>query len=138
MLRRKKTTDVKKIAVGASVAAAAGYVVGILTAPKSGKQTRKGINHAARKNIRKAEKEYNKLHKELDGLVADVKIKSAQVGEKTSKELNDLADKAKSAKEKAGVVIGAIKKGEAEDKELNKAVTEASKALANLKKYLKK
>jgi gas vesicle protein len=137
MLRKNKP-DVKGIAIGATVAAAAGYVVGILTAPKSGKQTRKGISRTAKKSIKKAEKEYNKLHKELDGLVADVKVKSAQVSDKTSKELTELADKAKAAKEKAGSVIGAIKSGEAEDKELNKAVSEANKALANLKKYLKK
>jgi gas vesicle protein len=36
----KHSSPVKKIAIGASIAALAGYVTGVLTAPKSGKQTR--------------------------------------------------------------------------------------------------
>ncbi|MCA1806602.1 MAG: YtxH domain-containing protein, partial [Actinobacteria bacterium] len=36
-----------KFAIGAVFAAAAGYVTGILTAPKSGKETRKDIHDTA-------------------------------------------------------------------------------------------
>jgi len=138
MLHRKKSSDVKRIAIGAGVAAAAGYVVGVLTAPKSGKQTRLDISRTAQKSVQRAEKEYTKLHRELDELVADVKAKSSDVGAKTSQELNELVDKAKQAKDKAGALIGAIKNGEAEDKELNQAITDASKAIDNVRKYLKK
>lgn len=138
MLRKKKSSQAKSIAIGASVAAVAGYVAGILTAPKSGKQTRKAIERTAKKRAKQANKELQKLHKEFDGLVADVKDKSATVSDKTSKELTELVDKAKVAKDKAATVISAIKKGEAEDKELNTAITEANKAIDNVRKYLKK
>ena len=138
MLRKKKSSAVKSVAIGASIAAVAGYVAGILTAPKSGKQTRKDISRAAKKNIKRGEKEYQKLHKEVEAIVADVKAKSSKATDKTTKELNDLVTKAKDTKTKVADVINAVKNGEAEDKELKKAVTEATKALENVKKYLKK
>ncbi|CAN5334788.1 hypothetical protein BH09PAT4_BH09PAT4_07130 [soil metagenome] len=138
MLGKKKSSPVKSIAIGASLAAAAGYVAGILTAPKSGKQTRKAIERTAKKRAKQADKELQKLHSEFDGLVADVKAKSASVSDKTSKELTELVDKAKAAKDKAASVISAITKGEAEDKELNSAIAEANKAIDNVRKYLKK
>jgi gas vesicle protein len=42
MLRRRQNTG-KKMALSALIAGAAGYVGGILTAPKSGRETRKQL-----------------------------------------------------------------------------------------------
>ncbi len=138
MLRKKKSSVVKDVAIGASLAAVAGYVAGILTAPKSGKQTRKAIERGAKKQVKHAEKELAKLHNEFDSLVTDVKAKSAKATDKASKELTSLVEKAKTAKEKAATIVVSVKKGEAEDKELNKAIVEANKAIDNVRKYLKK
>ena len=53
-------------------------------------------------------------------------------------ELNDLTNKANDSREKVREVLSAIHEGEAEDKDLAKAVKQANSALDNLKKYLKK
>ena len=55
----------KKIAIGTIVAGAVGYVAGILTAPKSGKETRKDIGDAAVKAKNEAERKLKKMHSEL-------------------------------------------------------------------------
>lgn len=138
MRKKDKTEQMKKIAIGATVAAAAGYVAGLLTAPQSGKETRADISRTAKKSVKMAEKEYKKLHKELDGLVKDVKSKSADLSAKASKELNELTEMAKVAKDKAGEMISAVKNGEADDKDLKKAISDANKAIDNVRKYLKK
>jgi gas vesicle protein len=138
MFTSRNKTDPKKLAVGAAVAAAVGYVVGILTAPKSGKATRRELKQNAKKGIDEAEKEVQKLHAELDGLVADMAKKRDELGDKTSSELNELIEKAKLAKTKASEMLKAIKTGDAEDAELQKAVAEANKAIDHVRKYLKK
>ena len=53
---------VKKFAIGTVIAAAAGYVAGLLTAPKSGKETREDIKNTAVKTYKVAEKELKELH----------------------------------------------------------------------------
>ncbi len=44
-----KKDNGKKIAIGTAIGLAAGYVTGILTAPKSGKETRQDIKKIAPK-----------------------------------------------------------------------------------------
>jgi gas vesicle protein len=138
MKNRKSENTVKKIAIGAAIAAAAGYITGLLTAPKSGKETREDIKNTAVKGKTEAEKELKKLHTELSDLLGDVKEKGSDLSDKTSKELKDLADKAAAAKEKTREVLSALHEGDAEDKELKKALTEANKAIEHLRTYLKK
>jgi len=52
----------KRLALGTVFAAAVGYLTGILTAPKSGKETRKDIKDAAEHGMAEAEKQLKKLH----------------------------------------------------------------------------
>lgn len=138
MKNRKSENTVKKIAIGAAIAAAAGYLTGLLTAPKSGKETRDDIKNTAVKGKNEAEKELKKLHTELNDLLGDVKEKGSDLSGKTAKELKDLADKASAAKEKTREVLSALHEGDAEDKDLKRALTEANKAIENLRKYIKK
>lgn len=128
----------KKFAVGTAVAALAGYVAGLLTAPKSGKETRQDIKDTANKSVTDAEKELKRLHTELNGLLDESKQKSKDLSGKASKELNAIVDKAKDSKEKARTVLSAIHEGDAEDKDLQKAITEASRAVKHIRTYLKK
>ena len=128
----------KKVAIGTAVAAVAGYVAGILTAPKSGKATRGDIKDAANKGMAEAEKQLKKLHDELEGLMTQAKDKAGDLSDKTRKELNDLLDKAKDSKEKAHGVFSALRKGSAEDKDLKKAIADATKAIEHLRNYLSK
>lgn len=128
----------KKLAIGTAVAAAAGYVAGILTAPKSGKETRTDIKVAAEKGVSEAEKQLKKLHSELDSLVGQVKSKGSDLSDKAKKDLDLLVDKAKESKDKARELLSAVHNGDTEDKDLKKAIGDATKAIEHLRDYLAK
>lgn len=128
----------KKFAIGAVLAAAAGYVAGILTAPKSGKETRKDIKNAAEHGLAEAEKQLKKLHTELNQLIDQGRAKADQLKGKAQEELKVVIDNAKAMKEKTRVLLSAIHEGDADDKDLKNALSEANKAVEHLKSYLKK
>jgi gas vesicle protein len=130
--------NLKRLAIGSTIAAAAGYVAGVLTAPKSGKQTRGDIKDAADRGMAEAEKDLKKLHTELDKIIKEAKTGGDKLGVKAKKELGELVDRAKDTKEKAREMLSALHEGDAEDKDLKKAVKDANEAVAHLKKYLKK
>lgn len=134
----RQREKLKKLAVGGAVAAAAGYVAGILTAPKSGKETRQDIKEAADKGWSEAEKDLKKLHTELDRVIKDSKKASDKVSDKAKKELDGLVEKAQDTKEKARQVLSAVHEGDAEDKDLKKAIKDANEAIEHLRDYLKK
>lgn len=123
----------KKWALGAIFAGVGGYVAGILTAPKSGKETCQDIKDEATKLKAEAEKSLKKLHTELDKLIAEAKAKTGDA--------KDVAHKAvvaaENAKLKIREILSSIHAGEAEDKDLDAAIKDANKALDNLKKYVK-
>lgn len=129
--RAQKRQALKRLAIGSTVAAVAGYVAGILTAPKSGKETRADIKKTAEKDLKN-------LHTDLDKVINEAKSASKDASAKAQKELKELIVKAKDAKEKAREVLSAIHEGEAEDQDLNKAVKQANTSLKNLRNYLKK
>jgi len=136
--KRQRQKNLRRLAVGSGLAAVAGYFAGILTAPKSGKETRKDIKVAAERSRIQAEKELKSLHTELDKVIKDAKANGGKLGIKAQKELNELVDKAKDTKEKTREVISAIHEGDAEDQDLKRAVRNANLAIKNLRKYLKK
>ncbi len=129
----------KKWALAAVVAGAAGYVAGILTAPKSGKETRKDIKDAAVKAKSEAERVLKELHSDLDALIVKGKARAKTLGATAQKELLKLLDNANSAKEKARTILSALHEGDAaDDKDLQGAINDAKSSIDNLKKYLKK
>ena len=56
----------RKLAIGALIAGAAGYIAGLLTAPKSGEETREDIVDKAGDLKDQAAEELKKAHDELD------------------------------------------------------------------------
>lgn len=128
----------RKVAVGAVIAAAAGYVAGILTAPKSGKETRKDIQTATLKAKSEAEKKLKELHSELGDLIDQGKSKAKDVQTTAKVELADALTKAQHVKDKAKNVLSAVHEGDAADTDLKKAVHDAKTAVEHLKTYLKK
>jgi gas vesicle protein len=125
-----------KWALGALVAAAAGYVGGILTAPKSGKETRQDIKDSAAKAKAEAEKKLKQAQKELMDLMDKVKAHKSSATSRAKTELDELVKKAQGAKDKASEMLSAAHEGEANDKDLQKAIDEAKKASEHLKKFL--
>jgi gas vesicle protein len=128
----------KKFAISAVVAAAAGYIAGILTAPKSGKETRADIKTAAEQGVAEAEKQLKKLHTELNTVISEAKVKSVELKGKAQEEINKATDAAQTVKEKARELLSAVHEGDADDKDLKKAIAEANKAIEHLKTYIKK
>lgn len=125
-----------KFAIAALLAGAAGYVAGILTAPKSGKETRKDIKDAAQKHISELERQLKKLHTELSAHITKVKKEAANLKGKAKKEADLLLERATSAKDAVRVALSSVHGGEADDKELQQAIDDAEKAVKHLKQYI--
>lgn len=128
----------QRYAIGAVVAAVTGYVAGILTAPKSGKETRKDIGETAVKAKTEAEKKLKELHSELDVLLGKVKAGAKKVKSGASEEFAAAVTRAQFAKEKAREILSALHEGDANDKDLKKAIDEVNQSIDHLKKYLAK
>ncbi len=128
----------KRLAASALFAGVAGYVAGILTAPKSGKETRKDLHRAALKAKTEAEKQLKALHSELAVTIETGKRQAGKLKSKARTELDAALQKATKAKEKSRILLSAVREGQAEDEDLQKAINEAKRAIKNLKKYLKK
>jgi gas vesicle protein len=140
MIGRKKNSHdtLKKVAIGSGVAAAAGYVAGVLTAPKSGKETRGDIKAAAKQSRAEAEKDLKKLQIELEKLMKEAKTRGGKLSAKAQKELKALVEKAKNSKDKTREVISAVRKGDADDQDLKRAVKNAHSSIDHLREYLRK
>lgn len=128
----------KKFALWTLAAGAVGYVAGLLTAPQSGKETRQDIKEGVIKGMSEAEKELKKLYDELTKLTDKVKAVSDKLGDTAGKEAATLVETAKQAKEKVREVLSAVHEGDAQDKDLQKAIKDATDAIEHLKAYLKK
>lgn len=132
-----KKDTVKKFAIGTFFAAIAGYVAGILTAPKSGKETRQDIKNKAAETYAAAEKELKKLHTELTDVIDQVSDKISSF--KNSKAVSDALDKGRDAKQKAREVLSVLHEGgESDDKDLQKAIKDATAAIEHLRDFLRK
>lgn len=129
---------IRKIALVTGVAAIVGYVAGILTAPKSGKETREDIKDMASSSLTEAERELKQLSAELNAVVEQATKRGKTLSAKASEELSTLVETAKSAREKVREVVSAVHEGDAEDEDLHVAVMEANRALKHLRTYLQK
>ncbi len=128
----------KRFAVSAAIAAAAGYVTGILTAPKSGRETRHDIKDVTVHGIHEAERQLKKLHTELNDVIGQARDRSDKLSGKAKEELDVATNAAKQVKEKVREILSAVHDGRAEDKELQKAIKDAKKAADHLRAYVKK
>lgn len=126
----------KKLAIGAAVGVVTGFVAGILTAPKSGKETRKDIKNTANKVTREAEKKLKDLYSELSDVIGKAKVVAKKEGAKVKKELLVALQAAEKTQQKVKEVLTAIRNGEADSPELDKAVKEANAAKNHLLKFL--
>ena len=125
----------KRWAIGAMIAAAAGYVAGILTAPKSGRETRDDIKHAAETGMLEAEKQLKKLPTQMATVTTEAREQAESLKGTAQKDLHLAIEKTNIAKEKAREMLSALHEGDAQDKDLKKAIKDANKALEHLKDY---
>ena len=136
-MRDRKNHTIRKIAIGSAIAGAAGYVAGILSAPRSGQQTRKGIADKAEDIKGSAEDQLDDLNGQLKDLIKSTKDKATTLNSTARAELNEAVMRAKDAQNKTAEVLKAVKAGEASDPDLNRAIKQAKQAAKNLGKYLK-
>ena len=134
----KKAGIAKVVAFGALISASAGYLAGVLTAPKSGKDTRKDIVKGASKARSDGEKQLKKMHSELDHLLKDGEKHAKTTKDKADAGFVDATKKANIAKSKAKEVLSALHNGDADDPNLQAVIEEVKLAKTNLLKYLKK
>lgn len=127
----------RKIALGSAVAGLAGYLAGVLTAPKSGQQTRKDIIRKAENIKDDTEGQLIDLNDELKDLIKNTKVKTVALSSSARAEFNEAVVRAKDAQNKTAQVLKAAKAGEATDPDLNKAVKQARLAVKNLGKFFK-
>lgn len=125
----------KDMAVGTMVAAAVGYVIGVLTAPKSGRETRRDIQQAAMKAKADAEKNLKQLYSEIDARIDQGREQLKTASAKVREEYSTAIDSAQKVKDKARQILSRAHEGDVERKELDKAVKDVKSALEHLKKY---
>jgi gas vesicle protein len=128
----------KKIAIGTAVAGAAGYLAGVLSAPKEGKKTRKELKKSADRSMAEVEKQLKELHTELADMLTDTKKQGDKISGSTQKKFGKALDGASSAKDKLREVLSSVHEGEASDKDLKRALEDAKRSLKHLKEFLKK
>ncbi len=128
----------RSVTMGALLAAGAGYLAGILTAPKSGKQTRKDIAKSASRAKTEGEKQLKKLHSELDEQIkkGEAKLRSAKT--KANSEMKKALESAKKSQKKAKLLLSALHEGDAEDPDLKSMIAELKKVKTNLGQFIKK
>lgn len=127
-----------KYALGTAIATGIGYVAGVLTAPKSGKETRKDIQNQALKAKQESEKKLKELNEELSKLINVTKTKAKNLEEGAKSEFDKALSVGVTAKDRAREILSAFHEGETEDKDLQKAVNDVHKAIDHLKDYLDK
>ena len=98
-----------KFAIGALLGAAAGFIVGIVTAPKSGAETRADIKKEAKDIKENISKKAEEVSKEACEVAGDVK-------EKTGEVMEDVKEKAEDLKERVEFAAKGAKKGFEEKK----------------------
>jgi gas vesicle protein len=90
-----------KFALGAIFGAAAGFVAGILTAPKSGKETRAEIKEKATEYKDVAGKKAEEVKTKAEAVANDVKTKTTEVVEDVKEKAEDLKARTERAVEGA-------------------------------------
>lgn len=107
----------KKLGLGILIGAAAGVVTGILTAPKSGKETRKDIKNKALEVKGSAERKLKVAHKQLNTLGDEAKLKAQQLQGKAKDEMTEYGKKADELKDRVKAAITSVKSGDDDNDE---------------------
>lgn len=130
--------NARRFAVTTAIAATAGYVVGVLTAPKSGKESRDDIKLAVDHGKAEAEKQLQHAQDELKKVIDQVTAAPGKLNAKAKAEFDEAVGKATGARDKSQEVLKAVRKGSSDERELQVALNQAKSALKHLRKYLSK
>ncbi len=132
------TDKLRKVAMGAMVGAAAGFVAGVLLAPKSGKETREDLKNSGKKLAHEADRHAKRLLTELSDTVDKATSELSRATDQVKEELGKQASRAVRSRDQLATVMTAVRSGNSSDEDLDIAVKNAQNALDSLRKYLKK
>lgn len=124
----------KKWAIGTVLAAGVGYLTGILTAPKSGKETRKDVKNAVVKARKDAEEALKKAHSEIDRLISKCKEEAKSLTKDKKKDIEHLGSRLSTVNDKVRDAISRLRSGEIDDDEIEKVLESAKNAIKNVRK----
>lgn len=124
--------NARKLAIGTLIAGAAGYLAGILTAPKSGRETRMDIKDKAVELSGDAEKKLKELHKDLSEQAANIKQTASKLTGRARDKADDLHKEVEDATERARRAISALRAGDEEE------IDQVIEDLERLKKVVQK
>ncbi len=127
----------KNLFVVAGLASISGYLVGLLTAKQSGEQTRKDIIDTSKKLQTEAKSTISNLSQDLNEVLkqAEDKIKEGNLSVRNS--LYRATKRADKVKSQSKEILIAISKGDADNKDLKRAISNLKSAISDLKDYLK-
>ncbi len=128
--------SVRKIAFGAALFGAFGYVASAVGKSTKAKKNYKSWINTASSEIDKAEDRIKFLFAEIDELILSTKSESRGLDGKNKLKFEAAIEQAKATKKKLGQLLEAIKDGESGDKDLNKVIKEAEKVILHTKNFL--
>ena len=128
--------ETKNLGIAIIAGLAAGYALGLLTAPKSGKETREDIKVAGTKAYRAAEAQLKNVYEDLSDLIAKASAQGKKLGAKGREELDDLLAAAHDAQGRVKQLITSVRRGDATDGELEDAVAAAEVAKDELRTFM--
>lgn len=134
----KKIKLFKIFALGSALSAVAGYLTGLMTAPKSGQELREELKQTNAKNLSDLQRDLNNLNQELDSVIKKADLKKTELTEKAGQELQGLVEKTQAAEAKVQEIVEAVRSGDANDEDLKRALKNSKSALEHLKDYLDK
>ncbi|MHB1864594.1 MAG: hypothetical protein ACYCPS_00290 [Candidatus Saccharimonadales bacterium] len=127
-------SKIKKLITGGFGLIALGYALGILTAPKSGKQTRKTLKNTNKNALPDIERDLKTIYSQTKTTLDKLATNNPELADRY-KAAKRAAD---SSQEKIKQLLSAINGQDNVDEDLAKVLSDAKQVLADLNKYLKK
>ena len=129
---------IRRFILTIGIATAIGYILGLVTAPSSGKYIRDNFKQFGQKGKDEAERALRSVNAELADALSEAMKRGGHLNGTARTDLDSLMVTARSARDKARTVIEAVQSGDTEDEDLQLAVNKARSALEHLREYLKK
>jgi len=115
----------KKGLYALTIGAIIGFAAGIISAPKSGKETREAIKSETGKKISSMEDGLKTLYKTLSKDVKSLDSRTKKLSGKAKKDLQALKKKATAVKKKIKMILSDMRDGLADDADVNQVLREA-------------
>lgn len=128
--------DVKNVGIALIAGLAAGYALGVLTAPKSGKETRNDIKEASAKAYKIAEARLKNTYEDLSEVIANAGEQAKKLNKKGREELDVLLAAAHDAQGRVKQLITSVRSGDVTEEQFEDTVIAAQVAKDELQDFI--